>query len=127
TRPAAAPTPPPVLVPLAAAPAEPEPLTLGPEDIILTAEPEPAAPSNSWADSIPASPRDALELPASDNTAALTEARKRAQAALLQDMAEALRRSASVPLDPWLTEEASRFPVAPPPEPDLPLLEVEPE
>ncbi|NBD09055.1 J domain-containing protein [Corallococcus sp. Z5C101001] len=42
-------------------------------------------------------------------------------------MAEALRRSASVPLDPWLTEESSRFPVAPPPEPDLPLLEVEPE
>nr|WP_255666165.1 DnaJ domain-containing protein [Myxococcus sp. AS-1-15] len=110
-------------------------------------------PSSSRASNVPplaASSQSGLPLHG-ESREALRSARDRAQAELLHDMEEALRRSKSQPLEPWLAEEPARSVVpptrtkdqvpvqdeswratqtslTPEPEPeDLPLLEAEPE
>ncbi|MFP2913565.1 hypothetical protein ACLESD_52980, partial [Pyxidicoccus sp. 3LFB2] len=86
-----------------------EPLTLDVGDIV-SADPEPQKPSvsDSWADAIPQS-ASSLDLPSQpESPDALRAARLLAQAALVSDMEEALRRSRTQPLEPWLAEEPPR-------------------
>ncbi|MCY1080800.1 J domain-containing protein [Archangium sp. miwbw1] len=74
------------------------------------------APSSEvWFDAPPA--EDTAALPEHEDTNALRLAREQADAALMQDMQEAMRRAGAPPPESWLIEEsvASPAPVAPTP------------